>query len=280
MARSAPTYTPIRNYAIGIFLSVILLFNDVSYGTFNPIRGYVNASTLYVQIISNLILENINNTFHSFEKNRSLLNENKELRETILEIRTKEFVERKDREEQLEIFNFQKELTNLFNNNDIDVYKIASVDLRNYLCCSIHRIFLQSGNNISTEKNVPIYAGSSFIGQTKDSYLGFIEVILFSDASHVLPIKSNSFYCDARGKGKPMLISCTLDQNNQDFQNQIGDAVYTSGLGGIFPKNVEIGFISAINKTSINETEVLIMLKINPLEETFYGMISKETDEI
>ncbi len=280
MARSAPTYTPIRNYAVGIFLSVILLFSDVSYGTFNPIRGYVNASTLYVQIISNLILENINNTFHSFEKNRSLLNENKELRETILEIRTKEFVERKDSEEKLEIFNFQKELTNLFNNNDIDVYKIASVDLRNYLCCSIHRIFLQSGNNISTEKNVPIYAGSSFIGQTKDSYLGFIEVILFSDASHVLPIKSNSFYCDARGKGKPMLISCTLDQNNQDFQNQIGDAVYTSGLGGIFSKNIEIGFISAINSISINEIEVLITLKTNPLEETFYGMISKEADEI
>ena len=77
-----------------------------------------------------------------------------------------------------------------------------------------------------------------------------------------------------------MLISCSLDQNNEDFQNQIGDSIYTSGLGGIFPKNVEIGFISAINTASINEIEVLIMLKINPLEETFYGMISKETDEI
>ena len=94
MARSTPTYTPIRNYAIGFFLSIILLFSDVSYGVFTPLRGYVNASTLYAQIISNVILENISNTFHSFKKNRNLSNENKELKEKILEIRTKEFIEK------------------------------------------------------------------------------------------------------------------------------------------------------------------------------------------
>ena len=280
MARSTPTYTPVRNYAIGFFLSVILLFSDISYGTFTPLRGYVNASTLYAQMISSEILENISNIFNSFKKNRSLLNENKELKEQIRKIRTKEFIERKNSEVKIEIINFQKDLLSSFYNNDIDIYKIASVDLRNYLCCSTHRIFLQNINNVSAEKNVPVYAGGSFVGQTKDSYLGFIEVILLSDTSHVLPIKSNSFYCDARGKGKPMLISCTLDQNNENVKIQIGDAVYTSGLGGIFFKNIEIGFVSAINTVSINGIEVLITLKTNPLEETYYGMISKETDEI
>ena len=280
MARSTPTYTSVRNYAIGFFLSVILLFSDISYGTFTPLRGYVNASTLYAQMISSEILENISNIFNSFKKNRSLLNENKELKEQIRKIRTKEFIERKNSEVKIEIINFQKDLLSSFYNNDIDIYKIASVDLRNYLCCSTHRIFLQNINNVSAEKNVPVYAGGSFVGQTKDSYLGFIEVILLSDTSHVLPIKSNSFYCDARGKGKPMLISCTLDQNNENVKIQIGDAVYTSGLGGIFFKNIEIGFVSAINTVSINGIEVLITLKTNPLEETYYGMISKETDEI
>ena len=130
------------------------------------------------------------------------------------------------------------------------------------------------------EKNVPVFGGSSFIGQTKDTYLGFIEVILFSDTSHVLPVKSDYFYCDARGRGKPMLISCSLAQNNEDFQNQIGDIVFTSGLGGIFFKDVEIGFISSINPVSIDETEVLITLKANPLNEIFYGIISKDIDEI
>jgi cell shape-determining protein MreC len=77
-----------------------------------------------------------------------------------------------------------------------------------------------------------------------------------------------------------MLISCKLNQNNENFKNQTGDIIYTSGLGGIFLKDMEIGFISSINSLSINEVEVLITLKVNPLEETFYGIMSKEADEI
>ena len=77
-----------------------------------------------------------------------------------------------------------------------------------------------------------------------------------------------------------MLISCKLNKNFDAFEKQIGDIVLTSGLGGIFLKDIEIGFISAINPISMNEIEVVITLNTNPLEEIFYGMISKETDEI
>ena len=77
-----------------------------------------------------------------------------------------------------------------------------------------------------------------------------------------------------------MLISCKLNQNNENFKNQIGDTIYTSGLGGIFLKDMEIGFISSIKSFSINEVEVLITLKASPLEETLYGIMSKQADEI
>jgi cell shape-determining protein MreC len=77
-----------------------------------------------------------------------------------------------------------------------------------------------------------------------------------------------------------MLISCKLNQNSENFKNEIGDIIYTSGLGGIFLKDIEIGFISSINAFSLNEVEVLITLKANPLEENFYGIMSKEADEI
>ena len=116
MARSTPTNTPIRNYAIGFFLSSLLLFSDISYGTFNPLRGFVNASTLYVQIISKDIFANIITTFSSFQKNRSLLQENKELNEKILQIRAKDFINRKDNEEKFEIIDFYK--------NDLSLLKI------------------------------------------------------------------------------------------------------------------------------------------------------------
>jgi cell shape-determining protein MreC len=280
MARSTPTYTPVRNYAFGFFLSLLLLFSDIRYEAFAPLRGFVNASTLYAQMISDGIFENISTTFSSFQRNRNILQENKELKDKILEINTKNFIDRRDDEEKLKIINFYKDSIDLLRNNNVNIYKIASIDLRNYLCCSTHRIFLKNTNNVSVDSNLPVFSRGSFIGQTKDTYLNIIEVILFSDTSHVLPIKSNFFYCDARGKGKPMLISCKLNQNNENFKNQIGDIIYTSGLGGMFLKDVEIGFISSINSFSINEVEVLITLKSNPLEETVYGIMSKEADEI
>jgi cell shape-determining protein MreC len=280
MARPTPTYTPVRNYAIGFSLSLLLLFSDINYGTFAPLRGFLNASTLYAQMFARGIFENLSMTLTSIQKNKSLLEENKELRDQILQIRTMDFISRKNNENNIQIINFHKDLIRSLENDDLDIYKIASIDLRNYLCCSTHRIYLKNTNDVPLDSNLPVFAGGSFIGQTKGTYLNIIEVILFSDTSHVLPIKSNFFYCDAKGKGKPMLISCKLNQNSENFKNEIGDIIYTSGLGGIFLKDIEIGFISSINAFSLNEVEVLITLKANPLEETFYGIMSKEADEI
>ena len=280
MARSTPSYTPVRNYALGFFLSAFLLFSDISYGTFAPLRGFVHASNLYAQIVASSMFENIRNSLSSFQQNKNLAQENKELREQIHKIRTQDFIQRKYAEESLQIINLQEILIDSLKTKNINIFKIASIDLRNYFCCSTHRIFLQYSNQAQVAENTPVFAGGSFIGQTKNTYLNFTEVILFSDTKHLLPIKSNFFYCDARGKGKPMLISCKLNKNIDDFQNKIGDSIFTSGLGGIFLKDIEIGIISTINSISINEIEVVITLKTNPLEENFFGMIGRKADEI
>jgi len=280
MARSTPSYTPVRNYALGFFLSAFLLFSDISYGTFAPLRGFVHASNLYAQLVASSMFENISNSLSSFQQNKNLAQENKELREQIRKIRTQDFIQRKDAEESLKIIDLQETLIDSLKTKNINIFKIASIDLKNYFCCSTHRIFLHNSNQAQVAENTPVFAGGSFIGQTKNTYLNFIEVILFSDIKHLLPIKSNYFYCNARGKGKPMLISCKLNKNIDDFQNKIGDSIFTSGLGGIFLKDIEIGMISAINSISINEIEVVITLKTDPLEENFFGMIGREADEI
>ena len=280
MARSTPSYTPVRNYALGFFLSAFLLFSDISYGTFAPLRGFVHASNLSVQLVASSMFENISNSLSSFQQNKNLAQENKELREQIRKIRTQDFIQRKDAEESLKIIDLQETLIDSLKTKNINIFKIASIDLKNYFCCSTHRIFLHNSNQAQVAENTPVFAGGSFIGQTKNTYLNFIEVILFSDIKHLLPIKSNYFYCNARGKGKPMLISCKLNKNIDDFQNKIGDSIFTSGLGGIFLKDIEIGMISAINSISINEIEVVITLKTDPLEENFFGMIGREADEI
>lgn len=278
MARYTPTNTPIRNYAIAFFLSVFFLYTDISHQTFAPLRGIMNASSLYVQVISKSIVQNISFTFSSIKQNKYLLQENKKLREQTLQLSLKDFIEKKDNDEKTQVIDFQETLSSTFKSNGINVFKIASIDLRNYFCCSSHKVFLHNPNKIKIKKNFPVFAGNSFVGQTQKTYMNFIEVILLSDTEHVLPIKSDFFYCDARGIGKPMLISCTV--NDQDFENQIGDIVLTSGLGGIFLKDIEIGFISEIFPSISDEIEVVITLKTNPLEENFYGILSSNNNEI
>ncbi len=280
MARYTPTNTPIRNYAIAFFLSAFFLYADISHQTFATLRGIMHASSLYVRVTSRSIIENISYNLASFKQNKYLLQENKKLRDQILQMDTKNFIEKKDSELKTQIIDFQDTLLNTFKTNGVNVFKVASIDLRNYYCCSSHKIFLHNPSKINVEGNISVFAGTSFVGQTKKTYLNFIEIILLSDSEHVLPIKSDLFYCDARGKGKPMLISCKLNYQNNDFENKIGDIVFTSGLGGIFLKDVAIGFISEIIPINANEIEVVITLKTNPLEENFYGIINRDANEI
>ena len=194
MARSTPSYTPVRNYALGFFLSAFLLFSDISYGTFAPLRGFVHASNLYAQMVASSMFENISNSLSSFQQNKNLAQENKELREQIRKIRTQDFIQRKDAEESLQIIDLQETLIDSLKTKNINIFKIASIDLKNYLCCSTHRIFLQNSNQAQVAENTPVFAGGSFIGQTKNTHLNFTEVILFSDIKHLLPIKSNYFF--------------------------------------------------------------------------------------
>ena len=278
MARTTPTYTPIRNYAIGFFLSVFLLFCDVNYGSFSQIRGSVNAVSAHFQIITHSIFLTFDNLISSFNQNKDLLKENKILINQISEMRIISQVEKIHAFEKLEELNLYKDTSIRFSKKH-SIHKIAYIDLRNYLCCSSHNIFLQNPKKIKIQENFPVIAGGTYIGQTTKSYLDLIEVILFSDTSHTLPIKSNSFFCNAKGRGKPITIFCKLDKNISNFNGNVGDKIFTSGLGGVFTKDIEIGLISDVNSMSPDEVEVIIKLKANPIEENFYAIINTIKNE-
>ena len=49
---------------------------------------------------------------------------------------------------------------------------------------------------------------------------------------------------------------------------------YTSGLGGIYPKNIKIGYIKSIEKISSNFTNLEIILFANPLDDILFGVLN------
>ena len=101
-----------------------------------------------------------------------------------------------------------------------------------------------------------------------------VEVILLSDKSHRLPIQNQSgFFCEANGAGVPKKIFCDVDLTLDEKEFFLKQKFFSSGLGGIFPKGVEIGSIYEILELSQKEIRLTIELKADPLSSNFFGII-------
>ena len=53
---------------------------------------------------------------------------------------------------------------------------------------------------------------------------------------------------------------------------EVNDIALSSGLGGVFPNNIVIGKISSIIDNNLNETEILIRLNGDPLQQNYFGI--------
>jgi cell shape-determining protein MreC len=93
-----------------------------------------------------------------------------------------------------------------------------------------------------------------------------------SDASHILPIKIKDFYCNAEGAGRPLEIKCVVPTNTELSNLGVNDFAFSSGLGGVFPNNIVIGKISSIIDNNLEETEILIRLNGDPLQQNYFGI--------
>jgi rod shape-determining protein MreC len=118
-----------------------------------------------------------------------------------------------------------------------------------------------------------IINSQGLIGQIVYDMNGIYEVMLLTDTRHSTPVFSENFYCNAKGSGKPGIITCIYSELIWDEQFEIGQKFYSSGLGGVFPKNILIGNVLNIKNISASEKEVVIKLEVNPITENLFGIV-------
>ena len=112
------------------------------------------------------------------------------------------------------------------------------------------------------------------IGQSIRINRNLFEVILLSDKSHKIPIQNeNEFYCEASGLGIPRKIFCDVDLTLEEKSFELDQQIFSSGLGGIFPKGIEIGSIYEIQDISPQEVRLIIELNANPLSSNYFGVL-------
>jgi len=274
MARTTPTYTPVGKYALAIIVSLSLLISDINYQTFSSTRGFVQAIGIYSQLFIDSFTTNTITKFTVIYKDKQkLIKANTNLNNQLLILQNKKFLEKESQVLTNDLINLYDETLALSQGKETLVFKIASFGLKNYLCCSSHSLYLNNPEKLKVALNLPVANGDTFIGQTSSLDLNLIKVILFSDSAHILPVKIKNFFCNARGDGKPLLITCKVYKSSEFLKIQNNDPVLTSGLGGIFPRNIPIGKVINIKDSALNESEITIILDAKPLESNYFGVL-------
>ena len=273
MARSTPTYTPAGKYVIAGIISIALLIADLNYQTFASVRALTQASGIYTQLILGNIVEYSTRFTAIYQDKRDLMVLNKKLKDELLLIQNKVFLDKQSELISKNIFSLEHSLKAKFNKEGGQSFKVASFDLKNYLCCSSHILYLRNPNDLNVDVNLPVSNGQTFVGQTSGGGLSLVKVILLSDASHILPIRVKNFYCNASGAGIPLMIRCLVPQNSELSTLKINDLAFTSGLGGVFPNDIQIGRITSIINKTIGEQEVMVRLDGDPLKQNYFGIL-------
>ncbi len=250
-----------------------ILFVDFRFDTFKPVQNLYNSSTIFIRVFtSEYIVRPLYRTFSSMrdtsrakEENQNLKEElNKQLIENYI-ISNKGIINR----------NIFFDLTNL-EKLDLKLIpaKVVDFDVNQYKCCDKHRMFLLPEVSSDIDSFKVVINPEGIVGQTIKVNRSLFEVILLSDKSHKIPIQNeNKFYCEASGLGIPKKIFCDVDLTLGDKNFELKQKIYSSGLGGIFPKGIEIGSIYEIQDLTPKEVRIIIDLNADPLTSNYFGVL-------
>jgi cell shape-determining protein MreC len=277
MARVAPTTRSKILYFLCLIIGSLLLYIDINYKIFEGVKNNYKSVLITSSYLAKSIM--IDPFVHIYELSKtksSLIDQNKKLKREldesylsnfIISRETKFFSDNSSIEKLLDFYNFDK----VFHLSEIKYF-----DSEQYFCCDQHRLFIQLV--IPSEKNFigsPVFNSSGIVGQViSDS--GLKEVMLLSDSTHSLPVFSDDYFCNASGTGSPGLISCSYSSLIWPKPILEGQKFFSSGMGGIYPRNVYIGAAKNIKKIDDVNIKFDIDLATDPLKENNLAIIENK----
>ena len=276
MARTAPTPGQKLSFIFFVLLSSLILYIDITSNNFQSIKnGFKSFKISSSYIAKEISIEPLKSIFSLSKSKSQLIEENKGLRDALELSYLNNYLISKEN-----IFFKDKEIIKKAHNQnnykfEYDIAYLKSLDPNMYKCCDKHRMFIdikKNSDNLYVESVVFNTEGlvGQIIGESK-----FYEVLLLTDISHILPIKLNSseFFCNAKGSGRSEYIICTYNPLIWTKEIKENQTFYTSGLGGIYPKDIEVGYVSSIEVVDSTQTNIEIKLLANPLNGNMFGVL-------
>ena len=276
MARITPTPGQKILYFLLVSLGIGILYVDINTNSFQEIKhGYKSLKISSVYILKNISIEPVRRVLNLTKSKKTLLEENKNLKKALDASYLNNYLISREN-------SFYKD-DNILNYALLDddfkanysLAKLKDLDPNIFKCCDKHRMYIELFSNSKEQSNLEsvVFNKSGIIGQiTNDG--NYLEVILLTDVSHSIPIKSisDTFFCNAKGSGRANIIICSYNPLIWDEEISLTKTFYTSGLGGIFPRNIKIGNVINIFDISPNLREIEIALSANPLDDDIFGV--------
>ena len=274
MARVAPNSGSKAIYLLCILSGSILLYLDIAYKSFDSIKNtYISTTITSTYLLKKITVDPFIYIYELSLSKSHLINENKNLQAALDKSYLENFiVSRGDK-----FFMDDVAIKALISKYEIDkvfhASKIKYFDTTKYFCCDTHIMYIEviSSSGIDFTGSAVINS-EGIIGQVISDN-GVKEVLLLTDTSHYIPLETEGYFCNAKGSGKPGIISCSYSSLIWTNPVSNGQKLYSSGLGGIYPRGILIGYVQEI--TNIDETDIKIDISLitDPIKNSMLGII-------
>ena len=276
MARISPTRGQKLLFLIYILTGICILYFDITSNNFQLIKnGFKSFKISSSYFLNQITVEQFKNLKERSKSKKFLLEENENLKNALDLSYLNNYLITKENKFYKDHDIIKYPSLDKSTQSPFKIAQLRSFDPNTFNCCDRHRMFIEIiSDDENNFKEFMVFNSSGIIGQIIHSNK-YSEVMLLTDISHYIPLKSitNDFFCNARGSGRPGIVICTYNPLVDTREVEVGQIFYSSGLGGIYPKDIEIGKVNKVIQIDPTTINLEIKLSANPLKSDLFGVI-------
>ena len=265
-----PAMKPYR-VVIAISLCFAFMLSDITYNTSVIIRSFALDLLKPVNLILELPMQVSEEVFDNLSSKQNLQRKVDALEEENLKLKVSN--------EYLQKLSIDlSKLNTLWSSIDIQKDRFV-ISEKNFLSSNTFQpmLVLTIQDPKEIEKNSPVISEQGLVGRINNIGVLTAEVLLLQDIRSSVPIISgeSSLHAILNGKGLDRKGELQFIKKTANFKK--GEKIFTSGLGGIYPKGLPIGKISSISDPVDSEfLKVEISFNSTPLNHDYFLVYKNE----
>jgi rod shape-determining protein MreC len=136
----------------------------------------------------------------------------------------------------------------------------------------VMRVRLDRGDRDLVRPGMPVVSSSGLVGQVRRTWGRYSDVLLTVDRTSAIDVivQRTGARGMLRGTGESDRYLCRIQYLSRDEEIEVGDEIYTSGLGQRFPDSILVGRVTAVVREDFGlyqEVEVVPSVPFSTLDE-------------